>query len=326
MRFQKIEVLQTHLKEAFPKHLSPIYGVICPSDGERKKILSDLSKQLGDHCDTQKFVLLKEALLHLTTPSLFAEKVCSIFDGVDLLAKGELEQLNHYVKAPSPQSHLILGAADAKVFTEIYKIGKKEMVILDLSKEKPWDKKDRLRRFVLQKLSAQGIKMQADALELFVDGTLSDQLLMEQEIDKLICYLGDRKQIAKGDLATICSFSEDLNIFQLARGLVWEGKTAIPLFPDIAILLPLIGQLRNQLELGLKMSALLRKGSSSEEIAKAFPGLWPKALEQAMRGVKQRGEEFFRNGLCALYDLELGIKTSLGKPETLFAQFLAKSL
>lgn len=324
MRFQKLEVLETHVKEAFQRHLSPIYGVICPSEGERKKILKDLSQKLSIPSDTQKFALFKEAIQHLSSASLFSEKVCAIFDGVEFLSKKELELLIQYVKSPNSKGHLILGAGDPKVFNEIYKIGKKEMVILDLSKEKPWEKKERLRGFVLQKLGADRVKIAPDALELFIEGTLGDRLLMEQEIDKLLCYLGSRKQITKTDLEMISCFSEELNIFQWARDLVWEGKAALSIPGDLSILLPLIGQLRHQLEMGLKMSALLQKETSDQEIAKAFPKLWPKALQQVMQGAKEKGGSYFQKGLCALYDLEFGLKTSLCKPEILLAQFMAK--
>lgn len=326
MRFQKLEVLEKHFKEAYPKHLSLIYGVACAEESERKKILSSLAQRLAKQCDLKKCTFLTEALEHLNSSSFFSEKIAAVLDGIDSLGKEELDLLMRYVKFPNPKGHLILGAANPKAFSELYRIGKKEMVVLDLSKEKPWEEKERLQNWVKNTLARARKKIDADALEHFLHRLPSDRLLLEQELEKLICYLGEKENVSRSDIETICCFSEEINFFKLARDLVWEQKNLPPPLTDIGSLLLLIGSLRSQYELGLKMSALLRKKASREEIHLAFPKLWPKALEQMMQITAQKGGIYFKKGMQALYDLEFGLKTSQGKPETLFARFCMKNL
>lgn len=323
MKFQKLEVLEKHFKEAFPKHLCAIYVIIAPQESERKKILASLAQKLEEQCDLKKCSLLTDAIEHLNAASLFAGKMAAVFDGVDLLVKGELDLLSHYIKAPNPQGHFILGAASAKCIDALYKMGKKEMVVLDLSKEKPWEEKQRLQRWVVQTLAANSRRISPDAVEALFERLPNDRLILQQELDKLLCYVGDRPEITRSDIEAICSISSELNFFQLARELIWNEVKTLPTISDVGILLPLIGQLRNQLEMGLKMVALCKRGISKDEISKAFPRLWPKALQQVYEGAQRKGESYFRKGLLALYDFEFGLKTSLGKPEILFTLFCA---
>ncbi|MDN3506448.1 MAG: hypothetical protein P0S96_04390 [Simkaniaceae bacterium] len=321
MKFQKLEALEKHFKEAYPEHLSSIYVVICSADSERKKILSSLTQKLKADCDFKKCPLLKDAIEHLGGASLFSGKVAALFDGVDQLVKSEGDLLKQYVQSPNPQGYLLLGASSAKSITELYKVGKKEMVILDLSKEKPWEEKARLQQWIVQVIHHNKKKIAPDAVEALLSRLPPDRLLLQQEIDKLLCFVGDREQITRTDIETICSTSQELNVFHLARDLVWNKVGQVPLISDLSLLLPLVGGLRAQLEMGLKMSALLKKGTSPDAISEAFPRLWPKALQEALSGTKQKGEAFFKKGLIALFDFELGLKTSKSKPETLFTRF-----
>ncbi len=321
MKFQKLEALEKHFKEAFPAHLSSIYVVICPSESERKKILSSLTQMLEKECDLKKCPLLKDAISHLSGSSLFSKKVAAVFDGVDLLEKVEQELLAKYIQSPNLSGHLILGSTNAKSLTEFYKAGKKEMVVLDLSKEKPWEEKTRLQKWIVQTMGHKKKKITPTAVESLLQRLPSDRFLLQQELDKLVCYIGDRMEIDRADVETICGASEEMHFFQLARDLIWNGPQNPPTLTDLSFILPLVGQLRYQLEMGLKMAALLKKGIAASTIASAFPKLWPKALEQVMQGGQKRGESYFRKGLLALYELELGLKTNLARPEVLFTRY-----
>ena len=324
MKFQKLEALEKHFKEAFPEHLCPIYLLVCPHESERKKIFQSLIKKLGDTSDFKKCSSIKEAIEHLNAGSLFSAKMAAHFDGVELLLKGEMELLAQYIKNPNPNSYLFLGASSAKNVTELYKAGKKEMVVLDLVKEKPWEVKQRLQKWIVQSLHSQKVHISPDAVESLLERLPQDRLLLTQEMDKLLCYIGDRKEITRDDIEAICSSSIEINVFQLAKDLVWNGRNPSLTLKDLSILLPLVANLRSQLEMGLKMAAMLRRGQSTEEISSAFPRLFPKALHANLDIVRRKGASYFKKGLMDVYNLELGLKTSLAKPEVLFSMFCAK--
>jgi DNA polymerase III delta subunit len=323
MKFQKLEALEKHFKEAYPDHLSPIYIVISSHESERKKILQSLAGLLAKDSDFKRCGLLKDALTHLQGASLFSPAVTALFDGLESLVKTEGELLASYVKSPPPKTYLLLGSSTLKPANDLYKVGKNEIVILDLTKEKPWEEKARLQKWVVQVIRQHQKTLSPDAIEAFFSRLPADRLLMQQEIDKLLAFSHGRQEITKQDVEAICSTTEEQNLFHLARALAFSHVAKIPILSDLSTLLPLIGALRMQLEMGLKLSALLRKQTPPDDIASAFPRLWPKALQEAITGTKQKGETFFKNALLALYDLELGLKMSKAKPETLFTRFCA---
>ncbi len=324
MKFQKLEAFEKHFKEAYPQHLSTVYAIISPQEGERKKILSSLIQLLEKDCDFKRCQEVKETIDHLNNGSLFSQKVAACFDGVHLLLKTELELLIDYISFPNPEGILLLGGENAKQISELYKKGKKEIVILDLSKEKPWEEKQRLQKWVVQMLSAQKKDISSEAVDLLFKRLPADRILLQQELDKLICYTLDRPAITRADVEVLCSPMVDLNVFEFAQGLIWGKPPSIPHLNDLSVILPIIGLLRSQLEMGLKMGALLKKGAGQEEIGQVFPRLWPKALQQCLNGTRQKGLSFFKKGLMALFELELGLKTSRAKPGVLFTAFCSQ--
>lgn len=322
MKFQKLEVFEKHFKEAFPQHLSAVYAVVCAQESERKKIIASLVQYLEKESDLRRCSQMKDALVHLSSGSLFSNKLTAVFDGVELLLDSEMEQLGQFIG--NPQGHLVLGAATAKNITALYAKGKKEMVVLDLTAEKPWEEKQRLQKWLVQTIHAQKKQIAADAVEAIFERLPCDRLVLGQEADKLLCYVGERTAITRADVETICSTSVEHNFFQIAQQLVWGGLKTIPDLNDISVLLPLVGQLRNQFEMGLKIAVLIKKGATQEEISAAFPRLWPKALQQCFEGARQRGSDYFKKGLMHLFELEFGLKSSLAKPEVLFTVFCSK--
>lgn len=323
MKFQKLESFEKHFKEAFPKHLSSVYAVVCSQESERKKIMGSLIHLLEKESDLKRFQQVKPAIMHLNGGSLFSTKVTAVLDGAELLIESDIELLLHYIGTLNPQGYLLLGSATAKHISTLYNKGKKEMVVLDLSAEKPWEEKQRLQKWLVQTVHAQKKQIAPDAVEAIFERLPCDRLLLTQEIEKLICYVGQRTELIRTDVEALCSTSVELNHFQLAQQLVWGGLKNIPDLNDLAVLLPLIGQLRSQFEMGLKMAVLIKKGASGEEIAAAFPRLWPKALQQCLEGARQFGISYFKKGLMHLFDLEFGLKTSKGRAEVLFTIFCA---
>lgn len=320
MKFQKIESFEKNVKSSFPNHLSPIYLIVCPKESERKKILSSLSILFDKETDFKKISQIQEGIAHLNSASLFSGKMGALFDGVDQLVKGEVELLSKYCKNPNPKSVLLLGAATSKNVSDLYKQGKKEMVLLDLSSEKPWEEKDRLQKWVIQYVHAYKKKITPSGLQALFERLSPDRLLLQQELDKLLCFLAEREQIEKEDVETLCPFQVEEKPYKMAQELIWNFSGSLPKISDLSLLLPLVGQLRGQLEMGLKIGALMKKGASSDEISAALPKLWPKALQQVLEGTKRKGLPFFKRGISALFDLEFALKSG-GKPEIAFSLF-----
>ena len=325
MKFQKLEVFEKHFKEAFPKHLSSIYVVISPHDSERKKILTSLVYLLEPQSDLKKCLSLGEAISHLKGGSLLSLQVVASLNQSELFTDAEMALFLSYIQNPIPQNCLLIAAGHSKQIMDLYVKGKKEMVFLDLSLEKPWEEKDRIQKWAVQTIASRKKRIDANALRLLFERLPLDRLLLEQEIEKLVCFVGDKEMINAGDVELISSQFSEVNPFEFARNIAFRKLEKIPFINDISLSLSIVSQLRAQFEIGLKILALLMKGKSTEEISKQFPRLWPKAFQECLDGAVKKGESFYKKGLIALFDLEWGLKTSLAKPEVLISIFCAKS-
>lgn len=322
MKFQKLSAFEKHFREALSHHLSAIYVIVCPSESERKKILSSLAGHLKKRSDFLRAAQIDYALEHLNSGSLFSGTTSALYDGVDQLLKGEMERLSDYCRSPNTESCLLLGSARIKEVTQLYQACKTDMVVIDLSKEKPWDEKERFLQWVIQTARLSKKQIRPDAAADLLDRFPRDRLLLQQEIDKLLCYVGERQEVTIGDVKAVCGSSVEQSPYQLAKAIVWEGKATPPISADAAFVIPLITAVRAQLEIGLKLCALQKKGAAKGDIERAFPRLFPKALQQCMHGAIQQGSHFFKKGLCALFDFELGVKSSRGRLDVLYALFV----
>jgi len=322
MKFQKLDAFERHVKESSPGHLSPIYLILAPQESERKKILTSLRKLFQG--DFKRFTSAAAAATHLQSHSLFSEKPSALLEGADSLTKDEEKALFAYLKAPNPSGHLLIGMSSAKKAGALYQKGKKEIIFLDLSAEKPWEEKDRRKRWIAQRAGSAKKRISVEAVEMLASFFPADRLLLDQEIEKLATYVGVREQIEAADVTLLCTPTEEESLFQMAQQLVWDRLKKMPQKCELSLLLPLIGQLRYHLEMGLKMTTYLERGVGSVEIGKKFPTLRPRKLEEYLAKSKAKKAVFFKEGLKALYDFELGAKTALAKPEILFTRFCAR--
>ena len=117
--------------------------------------------------------------------------------------KPELEELANYFLKPSSFAYLVIGAMHFKNFEEFYPKVKKELVILDLSDEKPWDKQKRILTELHDRAKERGKKISSDATALLIQYHGNDGAILEQELEKIMTYIGDRSQVEKEDVQTL---------------------------------------------------------------------------------------------------------------------------
>jgi DNA polymerase-3 subunit delta len=150
-----------------------------------------------------------------------------------------------------------------------------------------------------------------------------DLATLDQELSKLICYVGDKPRIELEDAKAICGTRDLFTGWQLAEKIIWERVTSLgEKTSDLGFVFPFIGQLRYQLQLGYRLAELLEKKAA--DIKHHFPSMRPQQLEKYASLAKTRGSRFFKRGLQALYDLEFASKSSPLDIDVLFDLFQAK--
>jgi DNA polymerase-3 subunit delta len=281
--------------------LARVYFVGVPHDYERTEVCEEILRYLPAGHLLERFSgsgLDTKALSdHMNSNNLFGGEPVALIEDAEKIPKGALQQI-----LPVSYGYLILAAKGKSTLSETLE---KEGIILDLLNEKPWEKEKRIQAQLELKVRNTGKTITSDALALLFERQDLDIGLLEREIDKLICYTGDRLQIQAGDVAAITTASRSFALWQTAESLIWEGTGS----PDEDHFHSLIPALRAQLQLGLKISSLLTANASREEWNKALPKVFPKTLEKRTTQAQRLGLRYFARGLIDLFDIELKSRT-----------------
>ena len=327
MKYQNILAFEKHLQEAFPQHPSLVYMVITSCDFERKKMcnkIASLFKQKNrdshDSFFDAQVTSFETVLQELNTQSLFGGTNLVIFDHVDKLK--DHEKLIRYVAHPNPGTCLILGASGLKPVSTLYQKGKKETVVLDLSDEKPWDRRRRLSDWLMNEAKVENKSISSEITTYLLDHIGLDMPGLQQELIKLVCYVGDRPIITLNDVKAISSSLSLATGWRLAEGVIWgDDVVSANKTSDLSFLLMFIGQLRYQLQMGYQIARLLDK---PEEIVHCFSQLHPQVMDKYIIGARQKTATYFYRGLCVLFDLELASKSCNLDTALLFDRFIGK--
>ncbi len=330
MKFSSIAPFDKHLKEAFPAHLAPIFLLVTPCDYERRKNIDKISSLIRKKDPTVRIVRLsglESPLEHvkgeLLTPSLWGGLTLVVYEAIDKVKNNALlgDLFAHF----PPGVHLVLGASGFKAVSELYQKGKKDMIVLDLSDEKPWEKERRLQDWLIEQAKQQQKTLSSDVVQYLMQHLGPDLATLDQELAKLLCYVGDKTRVELEDAKAICTTRDLFTGWQLAEKIVWDRAASLgEKLSDLGFLFPFLGQLRYHLQLGYRLAELIEQKATPGDIKHHFPTQRPQQLEKFSLQAKVRKPLFFRRGLEALYQLEFASKSSPLDIGVLFDVFQAK--
>jgi DNA polymerase-3 subunit delta len=319
MKYQSLSAFEKHLKDAAPHHLSPVYLVAVACDYERRLMMNQIISFIKDP-SIRRAGEGEIPLDELRSPSLFGGMPVVIIE-----SPAKDEALLDYLTHPRRDALLLIGATSGKTISDFYPKGKKEMIVLDLLDEKPWEKQRRMGEWIQKKTKDLGLKISSDVVMFLLEHVSTDMPALSQEIDKLHCFLGDRKEITLSDVKTMCSLKTLSTSWQLAEGLVW-GKPRVPAEykSDPSFLFMFIGQVRYHLQIGYAIANLVDKRVPPTEISNRLPSIKPYILEKHLAPARTKGSRYFKKGLEALFELEFALKSSALDTSILFDRFLGK--
>jgi len=299
VKFLKAEAFEKHLGDALPDHLSPLYLLLLSDPFERDFLAKRISRALDiSHSYLQPDSLLEE----INSPSLFSERRVIICD--------EIEKLKIDSLPLPPKLVLILMGKEQPTF---YESVKKEAIILDLSKEKPWERKTRIERWLLESAKSRGKKLAADAIAYLLEYGMDDFASLVQELEKALLFSDDKKEITLETLKKVTSLAPSQTGWQLSEALIWGGALSRRSIQELDDIYGLIGQIRYQLNLGLTIA-------SGEEP----PKLSPKRLDKLRPLAKKLTLTYFSDGLKMLFDLELKMRSGITDHILLIDYYYAK--
>lgn len=286
-------------------------------DGEREAVLKAKLAKLPPDGSVRRFHVdeldLKALLEHLETSSLFGGAPIAILDRVEKLTKKTVEALCEWGKRFAGEAYFLMGAAGKTPLVD-----ESWLLCLDALAEKPWDREKRLKERLLELVRKSGKDIAPRALDLLLERNEMEGALLEQEIEKLICWTGERRSIGIEDVEAISSSNRLQTLWQEAEQIVWEGMIG---GSDPYALFPLI---RSQLEMGLKIATLIEEARPKEEWSRHLPKVYPRLLEKRTPQAARLGRSYFIEGLKTLFDLELLSRSGSESPHSLLTLLQAK--
>ncbi len=326
MKFNSILAFEKHLKESYPEHLSKVYIVCMPDAFERskfiKKILNLLQKQdslsAPQFFDASKcdYSFLKETLF---TCSMFGRLTLLGCDHVDKLKKEDFLRLEKDLSLLNDSQHVVLGLSDSKSLSDKTK---KNYIILDLSEEKPWEKKKRLESWLNHLFIFHKKKVDPKLIDWLVSSFNQDRQAIESECEKIISYCWDLDQIRLEDIRLISSKDRELSQWEQAEQLVWFGvATQSLVFEEVGDVLSFLHPIRYQLQIGLYIT--FNGSSSFLDIQQKYPQIKENILRQRIASAHSKGGRFFNRNLNQLFLLERQLKTLFVDHQVLIDFFIA---
>lgn len=225
------------------------------------------------------------------------------------LTKEEQDHFFQYLKHPNPDSYLIF-TLDKKldVRKKLVKKLKEEAFLLEC---KTVDEKNGKER-IAQRLKEEGFMIETKALNYLTDILLPNITSIEKELEKLITYKGENKQITNADI-TACITKPPKDIFTLVDLIIQkDAGRAIEIyekdFKNEEEPIKLIVMLGNQFRLMYQVKCLKQEGFQESRIATMLQ-IHPYRVKLALeKGANYREKDLLKN-IYKLAQLDEQIKT-----------------
>ncbi len=303
---------------SFKKHFeNPLFGkiktylIVIPDLYEREKIIRYILKKINiKNFNISKFSKenkLSKILNIFQTPSLLGGEPLVIIEDVEIFSKQDLQNLNSYLKANDV--HIIIGASLRSQASFLYSTIEKRGLVFDLSTEKIWEKEKRIASFVVEKCLKANKNISSIVIDALFERVGLDFALIENEIDKLIAFVGSKKSIEIEDIQSICPVNVNESVWKIAQEIVW-GKIDFDSFSiDATYFHLLISAIRYQLQLGYKMASILSRDKKTD-LSSYFPKTYPRVLEKQKQIVSQKTAFFYKETIKFLFEIDLLSKTT----------------
>jgi DNA polymerase-3 subunit delta len=339
VKYDNLSAFEKHLEEAKTKQFSSLYLILGKETFELQEAIQMVVRFILPIQEKREFALStfegaqieeKQLWTALDSPSFFAETRVIWIQQADKLRKSLQEELEKSFARPLPGQYLILSATGWNKNTSFYKAAEKAGIVLELAEIKPWEKEKRLAEWVNKQAAAARKLMSFQVCQALVKQSGADPATLAQELDKLICYCGEKQEVTLQDMEAICTRQPFDSIWQLGEAIFRrDTSSALQMIHSLLMsgqaLLPLLRQLRSQFQTEYQICLLLAQGKHAQDIRQEFPYMKGQILERHIRQAQHYGLEACRQGLLSLDAIERRMKNSVAD-DRLLAEILMMQL
>lgn len=338
MKYNNLRAFEKHLEEASTVSFSGMYMIIAKDSFERNSAVESLLKHVlrgekhpelcakifdGDNINVP--VLFEELL----SSTLFSPKKVVVVKLTDSLSASLRMALEGVVEKIAPGTIFVLAMGSMNHSTNYYKRAEKAGVILEIPESKPWEREKALLEWVNTQLNPLGKRMHPEACQLLVKQVEGQMALLYNELEKLLCFIGDRNEITIQDVSTICTSNNIETVWQLGEA-VFRRDVTSALRISKALLLEennLIGflrQLRGQFQTEFQICSLLANGGNTREVMQLFPYMKGAILDRHIRLAQEYGLPSFKKGMQQIDAFETMAKNSTTDNDLLAEMLMIK--
>ncbi len=156
-----------------------------------------------------------EVLQALDTLPVYSRYRLVLLQNVQLLAPGDQDALLSYVSSPRARSILVLAANELDRRTAFYRYLREKACVVELPKLKGYG----LFRWAENYLRARGYRLSSTGLRKLVGLVGSDLRALANELEKLLLYSGEDKEISNQAVDELVQHSRQHGIFELINAL-----------------------------------------------------------------------------------------------------------
>lgn len=338
MKYTSYPAFEKHLEGAAPNHFAEIYLVLAKEAFVRKQAADRLAALLLQGEKSPELCLHifdgekhnADAVIHeLQALAFFSKKRLIALHNVDAFDKAGTLKLEAYAASPNRSVCFIATAASINRGTTFYKKMEKAGVVLDVAEEKPWEREKTVSDWLHHEAAKLGKQMAPHHCLALVKQLGTDQALIQTELQKLVCYVGERKTITDRDIAAISTSVTLDNAWQLGEAIFRRDAAAAlrvskALLTDGTALIALLRQIRSQFQTEFQVCSILSNGGTPANVAQEFPYMKGTILDRHIRQSQEYGMQRFKEGLMAIDAAELQAKNSMTDPDFLAERLVIK--
>lgn len=294
-----------------------VYLLYGQEDYLKKQYRDKLIRALVNDGDTMNFAKFDNDSINIgqmidlaETMPFFADHRVLLISDSGWGKKTPEEMANYLDLASLPEATIFIF-----VETEVDKRSKLFKVAKELSRDIEMNKPDErtLALWVGNKLKAYGKQMKKEAWSEFLNRTSESMYNMDSELEKLVSYVGDRKQIELEDVKLVCTQQVEAKIFDLINAMAAKDlKSTMDLYndmlsakePPMRILYMIVRQFRQM----KTIKELASHGENAGTIAKKV-GAPEFAVNRSVRLMKNFSDRAIRELLDDACDFEYRVKS-----------------
>lgn len=150
-------------------------------------------------------------------------------------------------------------------------------------------------------------------INLLIDRVGKNLAILSQEVDKIITYKNEDKNISDSDIIMLTNKNFDIDIFALIEAIITKDKSkALNIYYEMLKYneepIKIIVMLANQFRIIYQAKEMYKKGYTESDIAQNL-GIHPYRIKLALNKAREYSSSSLLSYLSKLSDLDIGIKT-----------------